>query len=186
MTHKSGSLFATFFKIGAFTLGGGYAMIPLVQHEVVNNRHWIEEEEFLDMIALAQSAPGIIAVNTAVFVGYKIHGWRGLISSVLGAVLPSFCIILLIASCFTQFRNYPQVEAVFKGIRPAVVALIAAPLYKMAKAAKVTWRTLWIPIVAALLIWLGGVSPVLIIIVAILSGLAKVWILGKKAEKNVN
>ena len=166
-------LFATFFKIGAFTLGGGYAMIPLVQREVVDNNHWIGEEEFLDLIALAQSAPGIIAVNTAVFVGYKIDGVRGLIMSVLGATLPSFLIILMIAMFFTQFRSYPQVEAVFKGIRPAVVALIAAPLYKMAKSAKVTWKNVWIPIAAALLIWLAGVSPVLIILTAIVGGL--VW-----------
>ena len=168
---KSLQLFGIFFKIGAFTLGGGYAMIPLVQREVVDNRAWIDEEEFLDLIALAQSAPGIIAVNTAVFVGYKIAGWRGVVMSVLGATLPSFLIILLIAMCFTRFRDYPQVEAVFKGIRPAVVALIAAPLYKMAKAAKVTWKNLWIPVAAALLIWLGGVSPVLVIVAAILGGL---------------
>lgn len=165
-------LFTTFFKIGAFTLGGGYAMIPLVEREVVTNRHWIAETEFLDLIALAQSAPGIIAVNTAVFVGYKIAGWRGLLASVLGAVMPSFCIILLIASCFTRFRDYPAVEAVFKGIRPAVVALIAAPLWKMGKSAKVTWRTLWMPVLAALLIWRMGVSPVLIIVVAIALGVA--------------
>ena len=169
---RSFQLFSTFFKIGAFTLGGGYAMIPLVQREVVDHRGWIGEEEFLDLIALAQSAPGIIAVNTAVFVGYKVNGWRGLISSVLGATLPSFLIILAIATCFTRFRDYPQVEAVFKGIRPAVVALIAAPLYKMAKSAKVTWKTLIIPVAAALLIWLAGVSPVLIILIAIGGGLA--------------
>ena len=170
---KSLRLFSTFFKIGAFTLGGGYAMIPLVQREVVDRRGWIGEEEFLDLIALAQSAPGVIAVNTAVFVGYKVHGWKGVVSSVLGAILPSFLIILLIATCFTRFREYPQVEAVFKGIRPAVVALIAAPLYKMAKAAKITWKTLWVPIAALLLIWLGKVSPVIVIVAAILGGL--VW-----------
>ena len=168
---KSLQLFGTFFKIGAFTLGGGYAMIPLVQREVVDRRGWIAEEEFLDLIALAQSAPGVIAVNTAVFVGYKIAGWRGVVMSVLGATLPSFLIILLIAMCFTRFREYPQVEAVFKGIRPAVVALIAAPLYKMAKAAKITWKNAWIPVAAALLIWLLGVSPVLIIVAAIVGGL---------------
>lgn len=170
---KSLRLFTTFFKIGAFTLGGGYAMIPLVQREVVDNNHWIGEEEFLDLIALAQSAPGIIAVNTAVFVGYKIDGWRGGVMSVLGATLPSFLIILTIAMCFTQFRGNPHVEAVFKGIRPAVVALIAAPLYKMAKSAKVTWKNVWIPIAAALLIWLVGINPVLIIVAAIAGGL--VW-----------
>jgi len=179
---KSVQLFSTFFKIGAFTLGGGYAMIPLVQREVVDRRGWIGEEEFLDLIALAQSAPGIIAVNTAVFVGYKVHGWRGLIASVLGAVLPSFLIILLIATCFTRFRDYPQVEAVFKGIRPAVVALIAAPLYKMAKAAKVTWKTIWVPIAALLLIWLGGVSPVLVIVAALAGGL--VWTYWKNKVQN--
>ena len=164
-------LFWTFFKIGAFTLGGGYAMIPLVQREVVDHRGWMGEEEFLDLIALAQSAPGVIAVNTAVFVGYKIAGKRGVLMSVLGATLPSFLIILAIAMCFKHFRSNPHVEAVFKGIRPAVVALIAAPLYKMAKAAKVTWKNLWIPVAAALLIWLSGVNPVVIIIVAIAGGL---------------
>jgi len=178
--NKSLRLFGTFFKIGAFTLGGGYAMIPLVQREVVDNHGWIDEEEFLDLIALAQSAPGIIAVNTAVFVGYKINGWRGLVMSVLGATLPSFLIILAIAMCFTQFRDYPQVEAVFKGIRPAVVALIAAPLYKMAKSAKISWKTAWIPVAAALLIWLVGVSPVLVIIAAIVGGLAWTYWANKK------
>lgn len=177
-------LFWTFFKIGAFTLGGGYAMIPLVQREVVDNRRWLGEEEFLDLIALAQSAPGIIAVNTAVFVGYKVGGWPGLILSVLGATLPSFLIILLIASFFTQFRDYPAVEAVFKGIRPAVVALIAAPLYKMAKSAKVTWKNLWIPVAAALLIWLAGVSPVVIIIVAIAGGLFWTYWANRANEAN--
>ena len=179
---KSLKLFGTFFKIGAFTLGGGYAMIPLVQREVVDNRAWIDEEEFLDLIALAQSAPGIIAVNTAVFVGYKIAGWRGVVMSVLGATLPSFLIILLIAMCFTRFRDYPQVEAVFKGIRPAVVALIAAPLYKIAKAAKVTWKNIWIPVAAALLIWLLGVSPVLVIVAAIIGGLG--WTAYKSNKTN--
>ena len=174
-------LFYTFFKIGAFTLGGGYAMIPLVQREVVDNRHWIAEQEFLDLIALAQSAPGIIAVNTAVFVGYKIAGVPGLIFAVTGAVLPSFCIILLIASCFTHFRDYPAVEAVFKGIRPAVVALIAAPLYKMSRSAGVTWRTVWVPVFAALLIWQCGVSPVLIIIAAIAIGVILVAVRNNKS-----
>lgn len=173
---KLWSLFTTFFKIGAFTLGGGYAMIPIVQEEVVTHKKWIGEEEFLDLIALAQSAPGVIAVNTAVFVGYKIKGWWGMMAAVLGAVLPSFCIILLIATCFTRFREYPQIEAIFKGIRPAVVALIAAPLYKMGKAAKISRRTIIIPIIAALLIWLGGLSPVLIIAVGISGGLLFVWL----------
>lgn len=158
-------------------------MIPLVQREVVDHRGWIPEEEFLDLIALAQSAPGIIAVNTAVFVGYKIRGIRGLWAAVLGAVLPSFCIILLIATCFTQFRSYPAVEAIFKGIRPAVVALIAAPLYKMGKAAKVSRTTVIVPIAAALLIWLADLSPVLIIAIAILAGLFLTYCRDRRDKK---
>lgn len=157
-------LFWTYLKIGTFTLGGGYAMIPLIQREVVDRQHWIDEEEFLNMIALAQAAPGIIAINSAIFVGYRIYGWRGLIATVLGATLPSFCIILAIAIVFSDFRDQPAVEAVFKGIRPAVVALIAAPLIKMARAAKISWATAVIPIAAALLIWLAHVNPVFIIL----------------------
>ncbi len=142
-------------------------MIPLIQREVVDRKGWIDEEEFLNMIALAQAAPGIIAVNSAIFVGYRIYGWKGLIATVLGAVLPSFVIILGIAVVFRDFRDQPAVEAVFKGVRPAVVALIAAPLIKMARAAKISWLTALIPIAAALLIWLGHVSPVVVILVTI-------------------
>lgn len=170
-----GQMFFTFLKIGAFTLGGGYAMIPLVQREVVDRRHWIEEEEFLNMLALAQSAPGIMAVNTAVFIGYKIRGWKGVVATTLGSILPSFVIILLIATVFIRFKEHPDVEAVFKGIRPAVVALIAAPLYKMAKTAKITWFTALIPVSTALVIWLAGISPVWIILATIGVGLILAW-----------
>lgn len=170
------ALFGTFFKIGTFTLGGGYAMLPLIQREVVERRHWTDEEEFLNMIALAQAAPGIIAVNTAVFIGWRCGGWRGLLGAVLGAVLPSFCIILAIAMLFRDYKELPAVESVFKGVRPAVVALIAAPLIKMAQAAKITWTTALIPIAAALLIWLAGLSPVWIIFITIAATLAYTYL----------
>lgn len=163
-------------------------MIPLVEREVVDTRHWISREEFLNMLALAQSAPGIIAVNTAIFVGYAIRGWRGVVCTVLGAVLPSFCIILLIAAVFTRYKDLPAVEAVMKGVRPAVVALIVAPLYKMAVSAGMIptkdktgadgkrqwWRLLLllIPVAAALLVWLCDVSPVWIIALTIVSAVA--------------
>lgn len=124
-------LFSTFFRIGAFTIGGGYAMIPLIQREIVDNHQWIDEEEFLNMIALAQAAPGVIAVNSAIFIGYRVGGWRGLIASVLGAVLPSFVIILLIAMVFRDISKYPAVEAVMKGMRPAVVGLLAAAVIRL-------------------------------------------------------
>ncbi len=169
-------LFWTFLKIGTFTLGGGYAMIPLIQREIVDKEHWIEEEEFLNMLALAQSAPGVMAVNTAIFIGYKIRGWRGVVCATLGSVLPSFVIILLIASVFVQYKEQPVVEAVFKGIRPAVVALIAAPLYKMAKSAKITWATAVIPIATALILWLLPLSPIWIILLTIVVSTVYVWL----------
>lgn len=169
-------LFWTYLKIGTFTLGGGYAMLPLIQKEVVDNKHWIDEEEFLNMIALAQAAPGLIAVNSAVFIGWRIYGWRGVIATVLGAVLPSFLIILAIAMVFRDFKDKPAVEVVFKGIRPAVVALIAAPLCKMAKSAKITWATAFVPVAGALLIWLGGLSPVWIILITVVATLAYTWL----------
>ncbi len=183
-------MFWSFLKIGAFTLGGGYAMIPLIQAEVVEKKRWINEEEFLNMLALAQSAPGVMAANTAIFIGYKMRGLRGVCATLLGSILPSFVIILLIAAVFTRFRDLPQIEAIFKGIRPAVVALIAAPLYKMAKSAGMmkikkpdnpnikkadlllSWLLLLIPISVALVLWLCNISPIWIILLTIISALA--------------
>ena len=167
-------LFWTYLKIGTFTLGGGYAMLPLIQREVVDRKGWIDEQEFLNMIALAQAAPGLIAVNSAIFIGWRIGGWRGVCGAVLGAVLPSFLIILAIAMVFADWKDQPAVEAVFKGVRPAVVALIAAPLFKLAKSAKISWITALIPIAAALLIWLVGVNPVWVILATIVLTLVAV------------
>ena len=175
-------LFWTYLKIGTFTLGGGYAMLPLIQKEVVDSKHWIGEEEFLNMIALAQAAPGLIAVNSAVFIGWRIYGWRGVIATGLGAVLPSFLIILAIAMVFQDFKDKPAVEAMFKGIRPAVVALIAAPLCKMAKSAKIRWTTAFVPVAGALLIWLGGLSPVWIILITVVATLAYTWLKERGAQ----
>ncbi len=168
-------LFWSFFKIGAFTFGGGYAMIPLIQKEVVDRKKWLVEGEFIDMLAIAQSVPGPISLNTAVFVGNKKKGIWGSLASSLGIILPSFIIILLIALVFTEFKNNPGVERVFKGIRPAVVALIAAPLWNMGKSAGVTWKTLWIPVAVALIIWLLGVSPIYVVMAAILGGTVFHW-----------
>lgn len=161
-------LFYTYLKIGTFTLGGGYAMLPLIQREVVDRKGWINEEEFLNMIALAQAAPGLIAVNSAIFIGWRVGGWRGVAGAVLGAVLPSFLIILAVAIVFTDWKELPAVEAAFKGIRPAVVALIAAPIFKMSKSTKLGWLTALIPVTAALLIWLLHVNPVWVILATII------------------
>ena len=168
-------LLKTFFKIGMFTLGGGYAMIPIIETEVVDKHRWISKEEFLDLIAIAQSCPGVFAINISTFIGYKLKKRRGAITCALGTALPSFLIILLIAMFFHQFQDNPVVAAIFRGIRPAVVALIAVPTFNLAKSAKISWVNCWIPIGGALLIWLMGISPIFIILAAGIGG----WIYGK-------
>lgn len=175
-------LFWTYLKIGTFTIGGGYVMLSMIEREIVDRKGWVDREEFLNMIALAQAAPGLIAVNSAIFIGWRIGGWRGVIATVLGAVLPSFFIILAIAMLFQDYKDYPAVEAIFKGIRPAVVALIAAPLCKMAKSAKITWTTALIPIAGALLIWLAGLSPIWIIFVTALAALGYTYLKEKSSK----
>ena len=155
-------------------------MLPMIEREVVDRRRWIDSEEYLNMIALAQAAPGLIAVNSAIFVGWRVGGWRGVIATVLGAVLPSFLIILAIAMLFQDYHHYPAVEAVFKGVRPAVVALIAAPLCRMARSAKITWTTALVPIAGALLIWLVGLSPVWIIITTVVATLLYTYLNERK------
>lgn len=168
-------MFFTFFKIGLFTLGGGYAMIPLIEKEVVDNHKWMTREELLDVIAIAQSCPGVFAINVSTFVGYKLRKTRGAILTSLGTALPSFIIILLIAMFFRQFQDNPVVAAMFRGIRPAVVALIAVPTFNMARNARVGWANCWIPIAGALAIWAFGVSPIAIILIAGLGG----WLYGR-------
>ena len=162
--------FLIFTRIGMFTIGGGYAMVPLIEDELVDKRKWITREDFLDLMALAQTVPGIFAVNIAIFIGYKLRKFWGAFWMALGTILPSFLVILAIALFFQQFKQYPAVENVFKGIRPAVVALIAAPTFKMAKSARINRYNVWIPIVSALLIWLLGFSPIYVIILSGLGG----------------
>lgn len=174
-------LFWSFLKIGAFSFGGGYAMIPLIEREVIECHGWIERSDFLDLMILAQSSPGPIALNTAVFIGYKVRGLGGALATVAGIVVPSFTIILLIAVLFADIRHNPWVDAAFKGMRPAVVALIVAPILSLSKSID---RLLWIVIAATALSirWLGW-SPVLLILLAALAGiLYEVW-LAKKTER---
>lgn len=158
-------------KIGAFTIGGGYAMLPLIEREVVTNRGWIDKKEFADMVVVSQTAPGILAMNIAVLVGNKIAGRKGAIFSAIGAAIPSFFIILIFAMFLNEFRDNRYLDAAFKAIRPAVVALIAVPIFNMAKMANLTFKTFWIPILSALLIWQGGISPVVIILLAAFAGI---------------
>lgn len=168
-------LFITFFKIGAFTFGGGWAMISIIKREIVEKHRWIDEPEFLDLLALVQSMPGILAVNIAVAVGDKLRAMRGSVVAAAGTILPSFMIILAIAVFLTPdlITHNPTVSAIFKGIRPAVVALIVAPVITSAKAARIGWSTVWIPVVVALMIWSKWPvvsNPILYICIGALAG----------------
>ena len=174
-------LFTTFFRIGLFTFGGGYAMIPLLERDVVQRNSWVSPEEFTDLLALAQSAPGVFAVNMAVFVGYRTRGVAGAVSAAFGCALPSVVIILLIALFFRQFRHIAVVNNIFMGLRPVVVALIAVPVFNVAKSARIGWATLWIPVLSALLIVFAGVSPIYVIIVAGIAG----FVYGKAGRSKV-
>ncbi len=165
------NLFATFFRIGLFTLGGGYAMIPLIEAEVVDRRKWIDKTLFLDLIAIAQSCPGVFAINLSIFIGYRLKGFKGAVLTTMGTAMPSLLIILAIAMFFQHFQDVPWVAAAFAGIRPAVVALIAAPTFNMARRAKISFINCWIPIGSALLIWALGVNPIYIILAAGIGGL---------------
>lgn len=162
--------FSIFFKIGAFTIGGGYAMVPLIENEIVTKRNWIAKEDFVDLLAISQSAPGVLAVNISIFIGYRLRGICGSLVTALGTILPSFLIILAIVLFFHNFKENSVVERIFKGIRPAVVALIAAPTFSMAKSVGINRYNVWIPIVSALLIWQLGFSPIRIIIAAGIGG----------------
>lgn len=164
-------IFLIFIKIGTFTIGGGYAMIPLIEKEVVDKKKWINRDDFLDMLALAQSSPGPIAVNVSVFVGYKVAGVPGSIFAVLGAILTAFLILLVVAMYFIGIKDNAVVERIFKGIRPAVVALIAAPVIRMSKNAKINRKTIFILIATVVFVGFLKVNPIYAIITSALGGI---------------
>lgn len=162
-------LFAVFAKIGAFTIGGGYAMIPIIQREM-SKRGWISDEELPDIVALSQSAPGVMAVNISIFAGYRLRGVKGSIAATLGSVMPSFVIILAIALFFSAFRDNPWVERAFKGIRPVVISLIAVPVVNMARKSCTSWWKWGIALLSLVLVAFLNVSPVYILLVVIVLG----------------
>ena len=151
MTNFYLKSFLIFFRIGVFTIGGGYAMVPIIEAELVDKRKWISKEDFLDLLALAQTVPGIFAVNISIFIGYKLRKFWGAFWMALGTILPSFLIILAIALFFRQFQHYE-------------------PTFKMAKSAQISRYNIWIPVVSALLIWLIGFSPIYVIILSGVGG----------------
>lgn len=174
------TMFLSFFKIGCFTFGGGYAMIPIIQKEVIDRRHWVEKEEFINLLAVAQSAPGPMAVNVSIMVGYKIRQTRGAVMAFLGTVLPSFIILLVIAIFFSRVYEDPTVNSIFKGMRPAVVALILQPVYAFAKGLKYWEYAVFMAIAAA--IWLQ-ISPVWFIGGAIAAGVALTYYRSKHLSR---
>ena len=175
-------LFISFLKIGSFTFGGGYAMVPIIEREVIDRRGWVAREDFLDLLTIAQSAPGPIALNTAVFVGYKIRGIWGALSALLGIVIPSFTIILLVAIFFADIRQNSVVDAAFKAMRPAVVALIIAPILGLVRGMH---RAMWIVVVlTALAVWRLGISPVYLLAAAAVVGLMwSIYIVRKEGKR---
>ena len=134
-------VFATFFKIGAFTFGGGYAMIPLIQREAVDKHGWVTEDDILDIIAIAESTPGPIAINSATFVGYRACGVLGSVAATLGGVLPSFVLIFAISFVLRQFQEIKAVQYAFQGIRAGVLALLCKALWGMYKKNKKNWAS---------------------------------------------
>lgn len=176
------SIFAVFAKIGAFTIGGGYAMIPVIRNEM-SRRGWIPEDELPDIVALSQSAPGVMAVNISIFAGYKLRGVKGSIAATLGSITPSFLIILAIAMFFTAFKDDPWVVKAFKGIRPVVISLIAVPMIDMARKSCTTWWKWLLAVAALLLVAFLGVSPIWILLCVLIIGFSVTYLKERKWKR---
>jgi chromate transporter len=175
-------LFKTFLKVGSFTIGGGYAMVPLIQSEVVDKSKWLTNDEFVDTLAIAQSTPGALAVNMSAFVGYRKGGVLGAIIATLGCSLPAIIPILIISIFFNKFMDINIVQRVFKGLRPAVAALIVYSVYKIATAGKIKKNWYVLTLIAAIAIIVFKMDPLLIILISALVGL----ILGREAKNYDN
>jgi len=171
-------IFAVFAKIGTFTIGGGYAMIPIIQREM-SRRGWISDEELPDIVALSQSAPGVMAVNISIFAGYRLRGIPGSIAATLGSITPSFLIILAIAMFFSAFRDNPWVERAFKGIRPVVISLILVPMVNMARKACTSWWKWALAVASLVLVAFLNVSPIYILLVVIIMGFSVTYYSGR-------
>lgn len=174
-------LFYTFFRIGGFTIGGGYAMLPLIERDVVTRNGWVDSEEFLDMIAIAQSAPGVLTINSAIIVGYKIARMPGALVATLGAALPSFIIIVVIASFFIRFGQNRLVESFMRGARPAVVALLFYAAYSMGRKGIKDIPGMGVGLVGLVLLAFLGAHPILVII---MGGVAGYFIYGRSGREH--
>ncbi len=164
-------LFIIFFKIGLFTFGGGYGMVALMEREIVTYKKWLEPQAFVDMLAVSQSAPGSIAVNGASFVGYKIRGFWGALAATVGVVAPSFLVILTFAMFLAGLRENPIAEGAFYGIRPAVVALILATVYQLARPIGLNLKTMVFALLSFGAIHLYSIHPIVILLLAAAVGI---------------
>jgi len=164
-------LFWTFFKIGSFTFGGGFAMIPLIEREIVNRKGWISQDEMIDILAISQSFPGAVAINSAIFIGRKIGGYSGALFSLLGVTIPSFFIIIMVAKLFLYFRTIGAVQAAFSAISSAVVALLIFTAVRIGKTCIRDRISALIAILALSLLLITDLHPIYVIIIGILTGL---------------
>ncbi|WP_199620027.1 chromate transporter [Paenibacillus alkalitolerans] len=172
--RKLPSIFLTFCKIGPITFGGGYAMIPLIEKEVVDRRRWLKTEDVSDVFAVAQSIPGAVAINSATFIGYRLAGIPGAVTAMCGVLLPTFLIVLMLSAAFLQFRDLPLVEAAFEGIRAAIVAVICYAGYRIGKTAVLDKTTLGVVVGTVLLLLFVNVHPVIVILSGFFLGIAAV------------
>lgn len=180
-------MFQSFFKVGSMSIGGGYVMLPMIQKEVVDIREWCTEEEVIDFYTLGQSLPGMISVNTATLIGYKLRGIKGAMIATLGMILPSLIIIMIVASFFSNIKDNVYVKASFNSIRAAVVAIIGAAVVRMGKSGIQNMFSMIIAMLAFLLVYLIGISPIFIILGGIGVGIVKACLKGKicKSEGGV-
>lgn len=179
---KLSQLFWKFFKIGLFTFGGGFAMIPLIEREILKN-NWIKSEDVVDLVAISQSIPGAVAINMSLFTGYRIRGKRGAITSVLGCISPSILVILIIAMVFSQFQDNPYVQYAFTGVLSAIVALILVSAIRLAKKVIFDWITLTITVLTVLGLILTPINPIFFIIGGALTGILFYYLYPKKVRE---
>lgn len=163
-------IFIVFLKIGAFTIGGGYAMLSLIEDEIVNKKKWLNQDEFLEGMVIAQSVPGVLAVNISIITGYKIAGFSGMLAGVLGSILPSFLIVLLLSKFLMIYRHTKIFVAFFNGLKPAVVALILISVLRIAKSSKINHKNFIIPLGIALIVKYTDISPIYIIVLTMFLG----------------
>lgn len=172
-------IFLVFAKIGAFTIGGGIPMIAAIKSELVE-RKWMNDEDFIDIITLSQTAPGLFAVNISILTGYKLRGTKGSVIATIASCLPPFLIILMVAMFFTAFQENEYVIRAFKGIRPVVAALIGVPLTSMIKATKMKWWSWTVMLVSLVLVTFLNVSPIYILICVIVVAAYISWFNSRK------